>query len=29
MTVAGPITDQTCSIKFLDPGLEVYCFTLG
>jgi hypothetical protein len=22
-----PITDRTCTIEFLDPGVEVYCFT--
>ena len=24
-----PITDRTCTIEFLDPGTEVYCFTFG
>ena len=24
-----PITDRTCTIEFLDPGIEVYCFTFG
>ena len=24
-----PITDRTCTIEFLDPGVEVYCFTFG
>lgn len=25
----NPITDRTCTIEFLDPGVEVYCFTFG
>jgi thiol-disulfide isomerase/thioredoxin len=25
----SPITDRTCTIEFLDPGVEVYCFTFG
>ena len=24
-----PIADRTCTIEFLDPGTEVYCFTFG
>ncbi|HEX9127540.1 MAG TPA: redoxin domain-containing protein [Gemmatimonadaceae bacterium] len=24
-----PIADRTCTIEFLDPGAEVYCFTFG
>jgi thiol-disulfide isomerase/thioredoxin len=24
-----PITDRTCTIEFLDPGVEVYAFTFG
>ena len=24
-----PIVDRTCTIEFLDPGVEVYCFTFG
>ena len=24
-----PISDRTCTIEFLDPGVEVYCFTFG
>lgn len=24
-----PIADRTCTIEFLDPGSEVYCFTFG
>ena len=24
-----PIADRTCTIEFLDPGPEVYCFTFG
>ena len=26
---AQPISDRTCTIEFLDPGTEVYCFTFG
>lgn len=24
-----PITDRTCTIEFVDPDVEVYCFTFG
>src|SRR5262249_5028797 len=24
-----PIVDRTCTIEFLDPGVEVYCFTFS
>jgi pimeloyl-ACP methyl ester carboxylesterase len=26
---SGPIIDRTCTIEFLDRGVEVYCFTFG
>ena len=26
---SGPIADHTFDIEFLDPGVEVFCFTFG
>ena len=25
----GPITERTFEIEFLDPGVELFCFTFG